>query len=449
MNQNQNAFWIILGERGKRKGGINVSISTFIPKPHTPFQWEPQLPLAEIEERHKYLKNVLRGKGVRLKWNDARISFLEGVFSRGDRRLGEVLLKAHYRGCKFDGWTEHLRWCEWEEAFAEAGINPLFYTDRKREFSEILPWGHLSCGVEGKFLIEEWEKAMDGTVASDCRGGECLRCGVCGGKVNMALSDSTISLTTISRSSNELVNKRPWVKKIRSQFIKVGKARVLGHLEMIDVFVRAARRAGISLKFSEGFHPMPRISFTNPLPVGMESLVEFMDLELARYMRADEFKERLNRELPSELRILDAREMTTKGNPLPIVFEIDRFLISLENLGRDFPEDTLKNQLQQFLNREEFTLIQDKKKGVRKVNALPFVERLRLIEKDFCSPSVPIHAEAPSVKEHFQGEVLIEIGIKREGGVRPAELLQSILRLTQEETKLLRVVKTESLPPLL
>jgi radical SAM superfamily enzyme YgiQ (UPF0313 family) len=76
-----------LGERGKRKGGINVSISTFIPKPHTPFQWEPQLPLAEIEERHKYLKNVLRGKGVRLKWNDARISFLEGVFSRGDRQV--------------------------------------------------------------------------------------------------------------------------------------------------------------------------------------------------------------------------------------------------------------------------------------------------------------------------------------------------------------------------
>ena len=112
------------GGRGKRRGNVNVSISTFVPKPHTPFQWEPQLPLAEVEERQRYLKDELRGRGLRLKWHDARMSLLEGVFARGDRRLGEVLLKAHERGCTFDGWTEHLKWQAWEEAFADCGLDP-------------------------------------------------------------------------------------------------------------------------------------------------------------------------------------------------------------------------------------------------------------------------------------------------------------------------------------
>ncbi|MBW2039048.1 MAG: TIGR03960 family B12-binding radical SAM protein [Deltaproteobacteria bacterium] len=436
------------GERGKRRGGVNVSISTFIPKPHTPFQWEPQLPLEEVEERQRYLREGVKGRGMRLKWHDARMSFLEGVFSRGDRRLGEVLLKAHQRGCKFDGWTEHLRWSEWEEAFADVGVDAPFYAYRGRDPSEVLPWDHLNCGVEKGFLRDESERAGKGVVTPDCREGECLRCGVCEGAIKMVLAESNLSLPTLSISSREVVRKRPWVKKIRSHFVKVGEARFIGHLEMIDVLVRAARRAGISMKFSEGFHPLPKISFTNPLPLGTESLMEFMDLELARYMRAGEFKKRLNRELPLGLRIIDAHEMALKGRPLPTVFEVDRFLISLENLGRAFPQEELGNKLQQTLKGGDLTLIQEKKGGVRRVNALLYVEKLQLLRRDSYLPSIPIHAEVPSLKELFGGELLIEMAIKRDGRVRPALILQHILGLTPEEAKLLRVVKTESLPPL-
>src|SRR4030067_2211647 len=107
---------------------------------------------------------------------------------------------------------------------------------------------------------------------------------------------------------------------MRSHFVKVGEARFLGHLEMVDVFVRAARRAGIPMQFSEGFHPLPRISFTNPLPVGMESLAEFMDLELVHAVKAKEFQERMNKELPDGLRIMRAAEMTVKGRSLPTMF---------------------------------------------------------------------------------------------------------------------------------
>jgi radical SAM family uncharacterized protein/radical SAM-linked protein len=435
------------GGKGKRGGNVNVSISTFVPKPHTPFQWEPQLLLEEVEERQRYLKDKLRGKGLRLKWHDARMSMLEGVFARGDRRLGEVLLKAHERGCQFDGWTEHLRWQEWQEAFAECGLDPSFYASRQRGPSEKHPWAHLHCGVDEEFLRDEWERARTGEATPDCRGGECQGCGVCDKEIKMVLSDASF-LPPPPLSSREGVRKRPWVKKIRSQFVKVREARFLGHLEMVDVFVRAARRAGIPMRFSEGFHPLPKISFTNPLPVGTESLAEFMDLDLVRYMKAEEFQKRLNDELPPGLRIIHASEMALKGRPLPTVFEADQFLISLEAIGRVFSEEELRDRLHQTLERETLILFQAKKKGVKEVNALESVERLQVVQRDAYAPTVSLQDGAPSVKDLFGVDVLIEMEIKKKGGVRPTEILQHVLELTPEETGLLKVVKTGSLPPL-
>ena len=261
------------------------------------------------------------------------------------------------------------------------------------------------------------------------------------------VADASFAPPPVS-SSREVVRKRPWVKKIRSQFIKVEGARFLGHLEMIDVFVRAARRAEISMQFSEGFHPLPKISFTNPLPVGMESLAEFVDLDLAHYIKAREFQERLNRELPPGLRIIHASEMALKGRPLPTVFAVDRFLISLEDIDRAFSEEEVLDRLQQTLQKGELILIQEKKTGQKRVNALHFIERLQVVKRASYSPSATMQDGVPSIKELFKADCLIEMGIKKEGGVRPAAILQLILELTPEEVALLKVVKTESLPPL-
>jgi len=434
------------GGRGKRRGNVNVSISTFVPKPHTPFQGEPQLPLEEVEERQRYLKAELKGRGLRLKWHDARMSLLEGVFARGDRRLGEVLLKAHERGCAFDGWTEHLKWHEWQEAFAASGLDPFWYASRERGPSEELPWGHLHCGVDDQYLKAEREKASKGIITPDCREGQCLLCGACEGRVKMILSDAAFSPSLLS--SREVVRKRPWVRKIRSRFIKKADARFLGHLEMVDVFVRAARRAAIPMQFSEGFHPLPKISFTNPLPVGTESLAEYMDLDLCRYMRAGEFQERLNRELPPGLRIIHSTEMAFKGRALPTVFAVDRFLISLEVIERTFPEQAVQEKLQQARDQGELTLIQEKKQGQKRVNALPFVERLQVVRRAAYATACLMQDGVPSIQDLFKADFLIEMSIKKAGGVRPAAILQLMLDLTPEETALLRVVKVESLPPL-
>ncbi len=434
------------GGRGKRRGNVNVSISTFVPKPHTPFQGEPQLPLEEVEERQRFLKDALRGRGLRLKWHDAGMSLLEGVFARGDRRLGEVLLKAHERGCAFDGWTEHLKWHEWQEAFAASGLDPIWYASRERGPSEKPPWGHLHCGVDNEFLKAEKARAIQGQITPDCREGQCLLCGACEGRVRMTLSDGSFAAPLLS--SREVVRKRPWVRKIRSRFIKKAEARFLGHLEMIDVFVRAARRAAIPMQFSEGFHPLPKISFTNPLPVGTESLAEFMDLDLGCYMKADEFQERFNRELPDGLRIIQATEMALKGRALPTVFTVDRFLISLEALERTSSEEEVRERLHQALQQGELILIQERKQGQKRVGVLPFIEKLRVAKRAAYTLDYPIQDSVPSLEDLFKADFLIEMEIKKAGGVRPAAILQLILGLTQEETDLLRVVKVESLPPL-
>lgn len=432
------------GGRGGRKGNVNVSISTFVPKSHTPFQAEPQLPLEEVQERQQYLKDALRGRGLRLKWHDARMSLLEGVFARGDRRLGEVLLKAHELGCAFDGWTEHLKWPAWEQAFAASGLDPTWYASRGREPSEALPWGHLHCGVDAEYLKAEQAKASKGIITPDCREGQCLLCGACEGRIQMALADAAFSPPLAS--AREAVRKRPWVRKIRSRFIKKADARFLGHLEMVDVFVRAARRAAIPMQFSEGFHPLPKISFTNPLPVGTESLAEYMDLDLCRYMKADEFQERLNRELPPGLRIIQATEMALKGRPLPTVFAVDCFLISLEALERAFLEEEVLERLQQALEQGELILIQEKKQGQKRVNVLPFIERLQVAKRAAYTLDFPMQENGPSLEDLFKADFLIEMSIKKAGGVRPSAIIQLILGLTPEETALLRVIKVESLP---
>ena len=433
--------------KGRRRGNVNVSVSTFVPKPHTPFQWEPQVPLAELEERQQFLKAELRGRGLRLKWHDARMSFLEGVFARGDRRLAEVLVQAHARGCTFDGWTEHLKWQAWQEAFAAAGVDPVFYACRRREASERLPWGHLRTGVIDAFLQDERQRAEQGVVTTDCRGGACRNCGACDKQHAMILADAS-SFPPPSVSAREVARKRAWVRKMRSHFMKVGEARFLGHLEMVDVFVRAARRAGIPMQFSEGFHPLPRISFTNPLPVGMESLSEFMDLELTHAVKAKEFQECMNKELPDGLRIIRAAETIVKGRSLPTMFTVDYFLISLQGLDKGYTEEELRERLQRSQKEGECILVQEKKTGQRRMDVLQYIEKLRVVERASYSPVPAGENGMPHVMDLYSADYLIEMGLKKAGGLRPAAILKLLLGLTPEETDLLRVLKTESLPPL-
>jgi radical SAM family uncharacterized protein len=162
-----------------RKVSINVSVNVFVPKAHTPFQWEPQEEKSSLSKKLRYLNSRLRRKNISFSYSDINRSYLEAVFARGDRRLGEVLEKAYYLGCKFDAWREQFNFEAWQKAFADCGLNMEFYANRIREEDEIFPWEHISCGVKREYFLKERHKAFRGETTHDCRFGTCTKCGVC------------------------------------------------------------------------------------------------------------------------------------------------------------------------------------------------------------------------------------------------------------------------------
>jgi radical SAM family uncharacterized protein len=163
--------------RGK-KVQVNVSVATFIPKPHTPFQWQPLEERPLLEEKHHLLRRLIRGRGVKLSWNDPETSLLEAALSRGDRRLGQVILEAWRRGARFDAWSEALDVRRWWEAFADQGLDPSFYAHRERPLDETLPWDHVSPGVSKEYLIGEYRRSLEEETTLDCREGPCHACGI-------------------------------------------------------------------------------------------------------------------------------------------------------------------------------------------------------------------------------------------------------------------------------
>ena len=164
-------------DKPKGKGvQVSTSVSSFVPKPFTPFQWEPQDTMEILEEKQKHLLTSIHTKKISVSYHDKRISFLEGVFARGDRRLADTIENAWKSGCKFDAWDDFLKFDAWLDAFKKSNIDPLFYSSRKREYDEILPWDHLDYGIDKAFLIRESEKAKKSETTPHCR----IKCAACG-----------------------------------------------------------------------------------------------------------------------------------------------------------------------------------------------------------------------------------------------------------------------------
>mgnify|MGYP001258108621 FL=1 len=163
----------------KRGKGLNVtaSASSFVPKPFTPFQWEPQDTINTLIEKQRYLQKAIKKKQITFNWHEPYVSYMEAVFARGDRRLCDVLIKAWELGCKFDGWDQYFDYEAWMQAFKDTGADPDFYAARRRELDEVLPWDHIDVGVTKKYLRGEYKKSLKGELTRDCRTA-CTGCGI-------------------------------------------------------------------------------------------------------------------------------------------------------------------------------------------------------------------------------------------------------------------------------
>ncbi len=307
-------------EKGRFK--LNVAVSPFVPKPDTPFQWERQCSLDELREKGEFLSRRIRGRRVQLSLRDPFASVLEGAMARGDRRLWPVLVSAYRLGCRFDGWRDRLRSDLWARAFEEYGLAVSDFTDGRKVDSP-LPWEAFDMGVSERYLAAERKRAFSGVLTADCREGGCMGCGACdnmdedesgpAGKTDRGAA-GTIDrggAGTIDRGAagESRTARRPtgadappridprrrpfadefnWygtggeapVFRYRFVYERSGLARYFTHLEVLRLVQRALRRTGWPLRFSEGFHPHPRLSMGPSLPVGVEGAGEFFDIEL-------------------------------------------------------------------------------------------------------------------------------------------------------------------------
>lgn len=415
-----------LGERQRLYPQISVSVSTFVPKPHTPFQWEPQISLEAMKERLQFLKGNLKTKKIRLKWQDPHLSLLEGVFSMGDRNLSRVLIEAHRLGCRFDGWSDQFRFDLWKKAFEKAELEMASYT-RRKGMEEALPWSFIETGIGTDFLWKEYEKGLKGETTPSCRPQDCHRCGLCDGKEIAVREGQPLKMNSLREADRTGVQKKGLRTKFRLTFSKKGEIRFISHLELIHLFFRSAKRAGLSLHHSEGFHPMPRIIFERALPVGVESLREIVDIELDRRISSTELIERLNQTLPEGIQVIEAREVLLPfSSPPPPHRSVYRIALDhLLSIGE------ARTRLKQAMEKEELLILQERKERERRIDLLPLIERVEV-------------KEVTGEPDQEAGPVL-ELVLRSFGGrtAKPHEAVEALLGLQGEALAQCRIIKVE------
>ena len=289
-----------MSKRLPRRPKFNITVSPFVPKPHTPFQWEAQRDLHYFETAIRQLKDRFRKSRAKIKNHDPKQSIVEALLSRGDENIYRVILRAFELGARFDQWGELFNYNAWERAMLEEGIDP---TSPSPEipFEKGLPWDHIDYGIEKEYLLKERERAYREKITPPCLPG-CVRCGVC--------KNTPLRLTskTPLRIEHPPLFKRKRNYRLLIYLEKKGNMRLIGQNDFENLLHRCLRRAKIPLAYSQGFSPHALISFTEAVPLGVECLLE--PVEIGLWKQAD-LKEilNLNSILPQGIRIISAQKL--------------------------------------------------------------------------------------------------------------------------------------------
>ncbi|GAB6191557.1 TIGR03960 family B12-binding radical SAM protein [Desulfocastanea catecholica] len=406
----------------KGKKQINVSVGTFVPKPHTPFQWERQMSIDESMRFIRRLQNGLPRKGCNFRYHSPQISFLEGVFSRGDRRLGRLIELAWQAGARLDGWDEHFDLSRWQKA-AELCRLDLGDFLRARELDETLPWQHLHTGVDLQFLKDELDKAKGEIYTPDCRYEACQKCGLCDFKslfpiVYNRSKNSLESAQTVSPAKTPERTNDPSATghfKYMVHYSRIGDICFLGHLEILQTIFRALRRASIATNYSQGFNPSPKVSFGPALPVGTESLAEFFIMDLPAPLKNPAATvERLNAKLAPGLLVTNI-ELHSGDVPQRICTTYSLTLPAAIT-------DSEKGRAEAFVNSSEYIMRKTRKGKTTAIDIRPLIIDFSIVN-------------AATIQ-------LQMISASAQAGIKPLEALTEILGLDTERSLQTRIVKT-------
>jgi len=302
---------------GNRFRKINVGVSQFVPKSFSAFQW---VKMDSVEtmlgKKIKLLKAFKPMRAVSVKGHDVEMSFMEGAFSRGDRRLSSVIEKAYRYGNRLDGWSDYFNYQAWLKAFEESGLDPQEIAGREREPDETLPWDHFDIGVSKKYLLREYELSKKGEESNDCRTGSCLACGL------NHKNKKIVELIKYESKPKQIKNVKPAeFFRYRITFKKIKLARYLSHLELKTAFLRAIKRAELPPAYSQGFHPHIKASFGDAVSVGVSSYCEIIDLDLNKKMDEGKFKTALNDKLEEGIEIIKVNAIFPPYKSIPAITE--------------------------------------------------------------------------------------------------------------------------------
>ena len=354
---------------------VTISVACFVPKPFTPFQWEAQDTMERLAEKQEFLKKAITNRHVRYQYHDAKVSRVEAILAKGDRKLCRVMKLAFEKGFHFDAWTEFFDYDKWMSLFLETGLDPAFYANRKIDPDEILPWDVIDCGVSKAFFKREREKAYQGITTPNCRE-QCSACGAnkLGGV--RAVCPGCDKGEVPQEEPAQAPVPSPWEKiepfrTYRIKFRKIGSLQYISHLDLQRTLLRVLVRSKVPVWYTQGFNPHPKIIFGLPLSVGTESLTEFIDLRVDRDIPPEEIKERLNRELTEEMQVLEVYESPTPF--CEIAYAAYEISLNLKHTPK-----TLASDLKKLLTEGPLFVTKKTKSGEKQVNIVERIKRLEI-----------------------------------------------------------------------
>jgi radical SAM-linked protein len=426
-----------LGARGAQ---INVSLSPFVPKAHTPFQWEGQPPRDEMKRRIDYVRRRLPERGVAVKTSPIDASVLEAVLARGDRRLGRAIERAWRAGCRFDAWSDWFRPALWWAALQAEGLSAAWYAERLRADDEVLPYDHLLSPPGKSYLALQRDYAHAGTTTPDCANNPCSRCDACARPKQHRLApepadggagkDAARAEANAGESAPPRSAAAPPVMRVRLRFTKTGSLRFIGHLDLMETIHRLLRRSGAPLAHSQGFNPQLQVALSPPLPLGFEGLGELADVFLVERVDLRQWMGALSQLVTAGLAWTAAEEVPLAAPSIQQALTRYDYRVSWRRQGDEAPllpldRDTLDRKVAEFLESDSKPIQILRKGKLQDRDARAFVLDCRT---------------APSVEGR---DLALEMTVRSENGatLNPLTVLESIFGAPVDAGVLLRATR--------
>lgn len=456
----------------KGRVSINISTSSHVPKPHTPFQWVAMDSTETIVEKQRFLKDLCRYNKLDFKYHNPKTSYLECIIGRGDRRISAVIEKAWQKGARFDGWDLELKFDAWLEALEEVNLDYDIFLGTIPIDTQ-LPWDHLDMQIEENFLKTEYKKSMKSKLSPPCRkpvGAQvhhtnledaekdkkilvCYHCGVACDmdfmrkeRKNFLAKMGSFTKEDLKASFEKIAFKSAQERhksglaphdfqqgkpvKYRLSIAKKGVFAMQGHLDLVRTIPRIFKRAGIELYYSEGFSPKPQMSFSSALSLGVESLQEFIDISLLEEIPVNDIFEKITDVSPEGFKLISVKRIQNGEKGISKVLKVHDYILRIDTVS---DKKFIQNKFEEFLQLENYEIQVVRKGNIKTVNIRENVRDICIFDKSEIPQDLILTGK---------DGVFVKLSINNlESRAKPFEIVEAILKanIEFEPTKMARI----------